>query len=136
MDSQPIPPQPEPPKRFWLKNQAGTRYAFLATVERHEARSVTLIVERVNGEAMRKGDGPQAPQALSPRPYAELTLLSHGEARIRFGTPIPVANGTDRDGYLTLDEDGFREHLRLMRWIYELWGELLPDAAGHLPELD
>jgi len=136
MDPQPSPELPATPKRFWLKNQAGTRYAFLATVERHEPRAVSLIVERVNGEAMRKGDGPEAPRGLSPQPYAEVTLLSHGEARIRFGTPIPVANGTDRDGYLTLAGDGFREHVRLMRWIYTLWGELLPDALGHLPELD
>ena len=127
---------PDLPQQFWLTNQAGTHFIFLATVERTEPRRVTLLVERVNCEALQRGTGTPAPRPLNREPYAEVELLAHGEASVRFGNRIEVANGTDRDGYLRLDGDGYREHVRLMRWIYALWGDLLPDAAGHLAELD
>ena len=117
------------PKQFWLTSQDKNHYLFLATLVSHEQRTATLLVERVRSEAAQKGMGLAEPRPLNREPYAEVNFGADGSAHLRLGTPIPLANGTDRDGILWLsDAEAFNNHVRLLQWLYWLWGELLPEV--------
>lgn len=121
------------PQQFWLTNQDGIYYQFLATLEHHDPKIAVLVVESVKSEALCKGAGKAEPRPQNRKPYAELELRADGSMHARFGGVIPLANETDRDGYLYFqDVEAVVDHVRLMQWVYKLWGELLPDARIHL----
>ena len=40
------------PQQFWLTNQDGTYYQFLATLEHHDPKTAVLVVESVKSEAL------------------------------------------------------------------------------------
>ena len=121
------------PQQFWLTNQDGTYYQFLATLDYHDPKTAVLLVESVKSEALCKGMGKAEPRPQNRKPYAKLELRADGSMHARFGRNIALANETDRDGYLYFqDVEAVVNHVRLMQWVYKLWGELLPDARIHL----
>ena len=80
------------PQQFWLTNQDGTYYQFLATLEHHDPKTAVLVVESVKSEALCKGAGKAEPRPQNLR--VTWTLL-------RRPTKEPCPNRTHRACDLT-----------------------------------
>lgn len=128
---------PELTPQYWLKDHAGTNYLFLATLEHHDPTTAVLVVERIKSEAIGKTAAEVPPRPLNRKPFARFDLRADGSMHAWYGEPIPLANGTDRGGYLCFpDAVAVMHHARVLQWIYGLWWDLLPNARHHLPPFE